>query len=108
LAVARHLPPGRHRAGDRHLNFYDSRDNLALAVPGALGAADVRLAGLLGLALGWPGWTTVISGAMLGLLYGSLTGATMIVLRRATRHTHIPFGPALIAGAFTALLVTIG
>jgi hypothetical protein len=29
LAVARHLPPGRHRAGDRHLNFYDSRDNLA-------------------------------------------------------------------------------
>ena len=28
LAVARHLPPGRHRAGDRHLNFYDSRDNL--------------------------------------------------------------------------------
>jgi hypothetical protein len=28
LAVARHLPPGRHRAGDHHLNFYDSRDNL--------------------------------------------------------------------------------
>lgn len=81
---------------------------IALAVPGALGAADVRLAGLLGLALGWLGWTTVASGAMLGLLYGSLTGATMIVLRRATRHTLIPFGPALIAGAFTALLVAIG
>jgi leader peptidase (prepilin peptidase)/N-methyltransferase len=81
---------------------------VALAVPGALGAADIRLAGLLGLALGWPGWTTVIVGTLLGLLYGSLTGATMIALRCATRHTPIPFGPALIAGAFTGLLVPLG
>jgi hypothetical protein len=29
LAEARHLPRGRHRAGDRHLNFYDTRDKLA-------------------------------------------------------------------------------
>ena len=28
LAVARHLPAGRSRAGDRHLNFHDYRDNL--------------------------------------------------------------------------------
>jgi leader peptidase (prepilin peptidase)/N-methyltransferase len=65
---------------------------IALAASGALGAADIRLAGLLGLALGWPGWTTVIGGTMLGLLYGSLTGAIMMVLRRATRRTLIPFG----------------
>jgi prepilin signal peptidase PulO-like enzyme (type II secretory pathway) len=38
----------------------------------------------------------------------SLTGATMIVLRRATRRTLIPFGPALIEGAFTALLAAVG
>jgi leader peptidase (prepilin peptidase)/N-methyltransferase len=81
---------------------------IALAVPGALGSADIRLAGLLGFALGWPGWTTVIGGALLGLLYGSLTGAVMIVLRRATRRTLIPFGPALIAGAFTGLLLSHG
>ena len=30
LAEARHLPPGRHRAGDRHLNFYETRDNLSV------------------------------------------------------------------------------
>jgi len=77
---------------------------VALAAPGALGAADIRLAGLLGLALGWPGLATVIGGTVLGLLYGSLTGTILIVLRRATRHTLIPFGPALIAGALTALL----
>ena len=28
LAVARDLPAGRHRAGDRHLKFHDYRDNL--------------------------------------------------------------------------------
>jgi leader peptidase (prepilin peptidase)/N-methyltransferase len=78
---------------------------IALAAPGALGAGDIRLAGLLGFALGWRGWTTLIGGALLGLLYGSLTGATMIAMRRASRHTLIPFGPALIAGTFTALLL---
>ncbi len=65
---------------------------IAIVTPGVLGAADIRLAGLLGLALGWPGWTTVIGGALLGLLYGSLTGAIMIVLRRTTRHSLISFG----------------
>jgi leader peptidase (prepilin peptidase)/N-methyltransferase len=81
---------------------------IAFAAPGALGAADIRLAGLLGLALGWPGWTTVIVGTLFGLLYGSLTSATMIALRCATHHTLIPFGPALIAGAFTGLLLPLG
>jgi len=28
LAVAQHLPRGRHQAGDRHLKFHDDRDNL--------------------------------------------------------------------------------
>ena len=63
---------------------------------------------LLGLALAWPGWETFLAGALLGLLYGALTGAAMIVLRRAHWHTLIPLGPALIAGAFTALLVPLG
>lgn len=81
---------------------------IALAAPGGLGAADIRLAGLLGLALGWSGWTTLIAGTVLSLLYAGLTGATMIALRRASRHTLIPFGPALIVGAFTALLIATG
>jgi thioredoxin 1 len=29
LAVAQHLPQGRYQAGDRHLNFHETRDNLA-------------------------------------------------------------------------------
>ena len=41
MAVARHLPPGRHRAGDRHLNFYDSRDNLVRPFGRVLSCARV-------------------------------------------------------------------
>ena len=81
---------------------------IALTARGALGAADVRLAGLLGLALAWPGWDTFLAGALLGLGYGALTGATMILLHRACWHTLIPLGPALIAGTLTALLIPLG
>ena len=28
LADAQHLPQGRRQAGDRHLNFHETRDNL--------------------------------------------------------------------------------
>ena len=28
MADAQHLPQGRHQAGDRHLKFYETRDNL--------------------------------------------------------------------------------
>ena len=28
MAVAQHLPQGRSQAGDRHLNFHETRDNL--------------------------------------------------------------------------------
>lgn len=27
MAVAQHLPQGRHQAGDRHLKFHETRDN---------------------------------------------------------------------------------
>lgn len=81
---------------------------IALTARGVLGAADVRLAGLLGLALAWQGWDTLLYGALVGLGYGALTGATMILLRRACWHTLIPLGPALITGAFTALLIPLG
>jgi hypothetical protein len=42
LAVAQHLPQGRSQAGDRHLNFHETRDNLHwYALPiAAVDAAD--------------------------------------------------------------------
>jgi len=81
---------------------------IALLSRGGLGAGDVRLAGVLGLALAWHGWMALVSGTVLGLLCAAVSGAILVAVRRATRQTPIPFGPALIAGAFTALLVPLG
>ena len=33
MAVAQHLPRGRHQAGDRHLKFHEDWDNLIVVFP---------------------------------------------------------------------------
>jgi leader peptidase (prepilin peptidase)/N-methyltransferase len=73
---------------------------LALAVTGGLGAGDVRLAGALGLYLGWYGWTTVLLGFTAALLL-----ALGPAVHRRLRHRagEMPFGPFLIAGAALAV-----
>jgi leader peptidase (prepilin peptidase)/N-methyltransferase len=78
---------------------------LALVSSGGVGAGDVQLAGPAGWVMAWHGWTTLAAGTLLGFLYASLAGITLIILRRATRHTPIPFGPAIVAGALTAIIL---
>lgn len=73
------------------------------ALPKGMGAGDVKLAGLLGLYLGWLGWSSVAVGTFAGFLLGGLAGAVLMVLRRAGRKSRIPFGPAMLAGAFLAV-----
>lgn len=77
---------------------------LALIYPGGMGLGDVKLAGLLGLYLGWLGWGSVLVGAFAGFLAGGLVGGLLLALRRAGRRTAIPFGPYMLAGALLALL----
>lgn len=76
---------------------------LALIRPGELGLGDVKLAASLGLLLGWIGWGHVVLGAFLAFAFGGIYSAVLLVLRRAGRRTAIPFGPFLLAGAFTAI-----
>jgi len=78
---------------------------LAVVAPAGLGFGDVKLAGLLGLALGWAGWASLIAGAFLGFLYGGLTSLALLATGRVTAKTPVPFGPFMLAGAFTALLL---
>jgi leader peptidase (prepilin peptidase)/N-methyltransferase len=78
---------------------------LAIAAQGGLGAGDVKLAGVLGLALGWNGWQSLVAGLVLGLAYGAVTGIILIALGKATRRTPMPLGPAMIAGTLTVLIV---
>lgn len=79
---------------------------LASLHPGGMGFGDVKLAGLLGLYLGWLGWSSVWIGTLAGFLLGGLAGAVLVVTRRATRKTPIPFGPYMLAGAMLAVLVS--
>ncbi len=75
--------------------------------PRGMGFGDVKLAGLLGIYLGWLGWSSVLVGTFAGFLLGGLAGAALMMLRRAGRKTAIPFGPAMLSGAVLALFVAV-
>ena len=80
---------------------------LALASPGGLGFGDVKLAGVLGLFLGWLGWGAVLGATFLAFILGGLAGVALLALRRVTRRSHIAFGPAMLAGAWLAICVPV-
>ena len=77
---------------------------LAFVYPAGMGFGDVKLAGLLGLYLGWLGWSEVVTGGFLGFLFGGVVGAVLMAVRRAGRKSQIPFGPFMLAGALVAIL----
>lgn len=72
---------------------------LALTKPGAMGGGDVRLAGVLGMLLGWFGVPELIVGGFSAFLIGGVVGVALMLARRAGRKSGIPFGPSMLAGA---------
>ncbi len=74
--------------------------------PRGMGFGDVKLAGLIGLYLGWLGWGSVAVGTFAAFLLGSLVGVALMAVRRTRRAAAIPFGPAMLAGAMLALFVS--
>jgi len=78
---------------------------LALVKPGAMGLGDVKLAGVLGLWLGWLGWGELVVGAFAAFLLGGLFSIVLLATRRAQRTGGIPFGPWMLAGAWAGVLV---
>jgi leader peptidase (prepilin peptidase)/N-methyltransferase len=78
---------------------------LAVLRPADLGMGDVKLAGVLGLMLGWLGWSSAVVGAFLGFLFGGLAGMLLLLIGRASRRTPIPFGPFMLLGALVACAV---
>jgi leader peptidase (prepilin peptidase)/N-methyltransferase len=77
---------------------------LHLASPRSMGFGDVKLAFVLGLALGWLGWGELVLGLFCGFLAGALVGVALMALRRRGRKDHLPFGPFLAFGTLFALL----
>lgn len=77
----------------------------ALPPRGGIGGGDVKLAGVVGLYLGYLGWAEVVLGTFLALGYGAVVGVLLMVAGRAGRRTRLPLGPYMIAGAFTAIIL---
>ena len=75
---------------------------LATAHPAGMGFGDVKLAGLIGLVLGYLSWPALLLGCFAGFLLGGVAGLALI---RRGRDTVIPYGPFLIAGALLGILV---
>ncbi len=75
---------------------------IVVASGGALGVGDVKLAGVLGLALGWLGWPLLV-GDLLGLTLAALFGLAVIV--GGGMSSRIPLGPFLLVGARVAIVV---
>jgi len=77
---------------------------LAVIPASAMGLGDVKLAGVLGLALGWLGAVPLLAGVLAGTLLAAAAGVALIAAGRAGWRTHIPFGPFMLAGAFAVIL----
>lgn len=72
---------------------------------GALGAGDVRLAGLLGTVLGFDSLWLLLWATAAAFVLGGLAALVVVVRDHKDLQTRIPFGPAMIAGAAAALVV---
>ena len=79
---------------------------LLLVSPKGIGLGDVKLAGPLGAYLGWLGAAAFAAGLMAAWLLAALTAIGLLLARRATRKTEIPFGPFLIAGTLGVVLAS--
>jgi leader peptidase (prepilin peptidase)/N-methyltransferase len=78
---------------------------LAIISPRGMGMGDVKLSGVIGLVLGWVGWSALAVGALAAFLLGGLVGLVLIALGRARRSTGIPFGPWMLGGAWVGILL---
>jgi leader peptidase (prepilin peptidase)/N-methyltransferase len=82
----------------------------ALIVPGGIGSGDVRLAAVAGLVAGWSGWLAVVGALLMSLLYAALLLGILRLARWQVEQDSnaAPFGPCLLAGVLTAVVVAGG
>ena len=81
---------------------------LALAVVsgGGLGLGDVKLATVLCCGLSFAGPAALVLGVVVPHLINGPV-AVVLLLRRRRRRTVLPFGPALLLGAWIAVVATV-
>jgi leader peptidase (prepilin peptidase)/N-methyltransferase len=71
--------------------------------PRGMGYGDVRLAGLLGIGLGYLGWPELLTGVYAGFLLGGVGGLLLSLLHLVERKAY-PFGPFMLVGAVVGVV----
>ena len=71
------------------------------------GMGDAKLAGVLGLLLGWLGWGPVIVSVLAAFILGAAGALILLLAGRASRSSQIAFGPAMLLGAWVALMFPV-
>jgi leader peptidase (prepilin peptidase)/N-methyltransferase len=69
-----------------------------------MGAGDVKLAGVLGLYLGWISIDTAVLGIAAGFVLGAVFSLSMMAFRRANHRSRVAFGPWMLIGAWLAIV----
>ncbi len=70
----------------------------------AVGEGDIFLMGAIGSLCGWQG---VVSGVIIASFFGSVYGISLLLMKRAERMSHMPFGPFLALGALINLYALV-
>lgn len=76
---------------------------MAFIYPGGMGLGDVKLAGVIGIYLGWIGWGALAVGALAAFVLGGIFALLLISAKKATRKSGVPFGPWMLAGAWLGI-----
>ena len=76
---------------------------LALAWPAGMGWGDVKLAGVIGILLGWLGWEALAVGSIAAFLLGGIVGIALLLAGRGPK-AQVPFGPWMLVGAWIGIL----
>ena len=69
-----------------------------------LGWGDVKLAILMGLLLGWP---NILLALFASFLFGAIIGVSLILFKKKTLKSQIPFGPFLVGATIICLYLNL-
>ncbi|HEX3334931.1 MAG TPA: prepilin peptidase [Jatrophihabitans sp.] len=78
---------------------------LAMAYPNGLSFGDVKLAGLVGLYLGWLSWNAIFLAAVGSILIAGISATVVGATKYGARTVAVPLGPCLLGAAGLALFV---
>ena len=75
-----------------------------IAPAGGMGFGDVKLAGLLGLLLGWLSWGHVLVAGIVTFLLGGVVAVALLATRRAARGGEFAYGPVMLVSACATII----